>query len=124
MLALEDIANPHNTGGMMRSCAHFGVKGVVVQDAALLESGAAIRTAEGGAEHVQPITGDSIVDVLDDFRNAGYTVVMTSSVKGKPLFTTALPEKWCWYWGVSVKLCQKQHVQPTTCAWRLTVPAR
>lgn len=32
----------------MRSCAHFGVKGVVVQDAALLESGAAIRTAEGG----------------------------------------------------------------------------
>lgn len=97
MLALEDIANPHNLGGMMRSCAHFGVKGVVVQDAALLESGAAIRTAEGGAEHVQPITGDSIVDVLDDFRNAGYTVVMTSSVKGKPLFTTALPEKWCWY---------------------------
>ncbi|SUX72039.1 putative methyltransferase [Citrobacter freundii] len=93
MLALEDIANPHNLGGMMRSCAHFGVKGVVVQDAALLESGAAIRTAEGGAEHVQPITGDSIVDVLDDFRNAGYTVVMTSNVKGKPLFTTTLPEK-------------------------------
>lgn len=48
MLALEDVANPHNLGGMMRSCAHFGVKGVVVQDAALLESGAAIRTAEGG----------------------------------------------------------------------------
>ena len=93
VLALEDIANPHNLGGMMRSCAHFGVKGVVVQDAALLESGAAIRTAEGGAEHVQPITGDSIVDVLDDFRKAGYTVVMTSSVKGKPLFTTTLPEK-------------------------------
>ena len=93
VLALEDIANPHNLGGMMRSCAHFGVKGVVVQDAALLESGAAIRTAEGGAEHVQPITGDSIVDVLDDFRQAGYTVVMTSSGKGKPLFTTTLPEK-------------------------------
>ncbi|SUH35659.1 tRNA/rRNA methyltransferase YfiF [Salmonella enterica subsp. enterica] len=48
VLALEDVANPHNLGGMMRSCAHFGVKGVVVQDAALLESGAAIRTAEGG----------------------------------------------------------------------------
>ncbi|QRG80227.1 tRNA/rRNA methyltransferase [Citrobacter sp. R56] len=93
VLALEDIANPHNLGGMMRSCAHFGVKGVVVQDAALLESGAAIRTAEGGAEHVQPITGDSLVDVLDDFRQAGYTVVTTSSAQGKPLFATALPEK-------------------------------
>ncbi|STB47513.1 putative methyltransferase [Citrobacter koseri] len=93
VLALEDVANPHNLGGMMRSCAHFGVKGVVVQDAALLESGAAIRTAEGGAEHVQPITGDSIVDVLDDFRQAGYTIVTTSSDQGKPLFSTALPAK-------------------------------
>ncbi|WP_394570891.1 tRNA/rRNA methyltransferase [Citrobacter amalonaticus] len=92
VLALEAISNPHNLGGMMRSCAHFGVKGVVVQDAALLESGAAIRTAEGGAEHV-PITGDSIVDVLDDFRQAGYTVVTTSSERGKPLFKTELPEK-------------------------------
>ena len=40
VLALENESNPHNLGGMMRSCAHFGVKGVVVQDAALLESGA------------------------------------------------------------------------------------
>ena len=39
VLALENESNPHNLGGMMRSCAHFGVKGVVVQDAALLESG-------------------------------------------------------------------------------------
>jgi TrmH RNA methyltransferase len=49
VLALEDVGNPHNLGAMMRSCAHFGVKGVLLQDAALLESGAAIRTAEGGA---------------------------------------------------------------------------
>lgn len=69
------------------------MKGVVVQDAALLESGAAIRTAEGGAEHVQPITGDNIVNVLDDFRQAGYTVVTTSSEQGKPLFKTSLPAK-------------------------------
>ena len=93
VLALENESNPHNLGGMMRSCAHFGVKGVVVQDAALLESGAAIRTAEGGAEHVQPITGDNIVNVLDDFRQAGYTVVTTSSEQGKPLFKTSLPAK-------------------------------
>lgn len=93
VLALENESNPHNLGGMMRSCAHFGVKGVVVQDEALLESGAAIRTAEGGAEHVQPITGDNIVNVLDDFRQAGYTVVTTSSEQGKPLFKTSLPAK-------------------------------
>ncbi|WP_319922032.1 TrmH family RNA methyltransferase, partial [Klebsiella pneumoniae] len=43
VLALEDVGNPHNLGAIMRSCAHFGVKGVVVQDAGVLESGAAIR---------------------------------------------------------------------------------
>jgi TrmH RNA methyltransferase len=93
VLALEDVGNPHNLGAIMRSCAHFGVKGVVVQDAAVLESGAAIRTAEGGAEHVQPITGDSFIDALDQFRKAGYAIVTTSSHKGTPLYNTTMPKK-------------------------------
>ncbi|GDC55459.1 methyltransferase [Escherichia coli] len=63
----------------------------MVQDAALLESGAAIRTAEGGAEHVQAITGDNIVNVLDGFRQAGYTKVNISNGEGQPLFITTLP---------------------------------
>ncbi|MCO6061924.1 tRNA/rRNA methyltransferase YfiF, partial [Pseudomonas sp. MOB-449] len=62
VLSLEDVGDPHNLGAIVRSCAHFGVKGVVVQDASLLESGAAVRTAEGGAEHDEPITGDSFSD--------------------------------------------------------------
>lgn len=79
---------------MMRSCAHFGVKGVLLQDAALLESGAAIRTAEGGAEHVQPITGDSVLEAIEQFRQAGYAIVTTSSHKGTtPLFKATLPRK-------------------------------
>ena len=93
VLALEDVGNPHNLGAIMRSCAHFGVKGVVVQDAGVLESGAAIRTAEGGAEHVEPITGDSFIDTLDQFRKAGYAIVSTSSHNGTPLFKAELPKK-------------------------------
>ncbi len=93
VLALEDVGNPHNLGAMMRSCAHFGVKGVLLQDAALLESGAAIRTAEGGAEHVQPITGDSVLEALEQFRKAGYTIVTTSSRAATPLFKATLPRK-------------------------------
>ena len=77
----------------MRSCAHFGVKGVLLQDAALLESGAAIRTAEGLAEHVQPITGDSVLDALEQFRKAGYSIVTFSSYAGTPLFKATLPRK-------------------------------
>ncbi|KJM66923.1 tRNA/rRNA methyltransferase [Pluralibacter gergoviae] len=93
VLALEDVGNPHNLGAIMRSCAHFGVKGVIVQDAAVMESGAAIRTAEGGAEHVQPITGDSVLDALAQFRKAGYDIVTTSSHEGTPLFKAELPKK-------------------------------
>jgi len=93
VLALEDIGNPHNLGGIMRSCAHFGVKGLLVQDASLLESGAAVRTAEGGAEHVQAISGDTFTAGLEQFRKAGYAIVTTSSHKGTPLFKAELPKK-------------------------------
>lgn len=116
VLALENESNPHNLGGMMRSCAHFGVKGVVVQDAALLESGAAIRTAEGGAEHVQPITGDNIVNVLDDFRQAGYTVVTTSSEQGNRCSKPVCQRKWYWCWVRNMKGYRMPHAIRTICA--------
>ncbi|AUG99671.1 tRNA/rRNA methyltransferase [Pectobacteriaceae bacterium CE70] len=93
VLALEDVGNPHNLGGIIRSCAHFGVNGVLVQDAAQLESGAAVRTAEGGAEHVKAINADDFIDVLSQFRQAGYTIVTTSSHKGTALSQTTLPAK-------------------------------
>jgi len=93
VLALEDVGNPHNLGGIMRSCAHFGVKGLLVEDASLLESGAAVRTAEGGAEHVQAISGDNFSDGLERFRQAGYVIVTTSSHKGTALYQSTLPKK-------------------------------
>ncbi|MGV3346915.1 tRNA/rRNA methyltransferase [Enterobacteriaceae bacterium LUAb1] len=93
VLALEDIGNPHNLGGIMRSCAHFGAKGVLVSDASLLESGAAVRTAEGGAEHIKAITADSFVGGLMRLRQAGYTIVTTSSHQGVPLAEVKLPGK-------------------------------
>ena len=93
VLALEDVSNPHNLGGIMRSCAHFGAKGLLVDDASLLESGAAVRTAEGGAEHVHAISGSSFAEGLAEFRQAGYTIVTTSSHKGTPLAEAVLPEK-------------------------------
>lgn len=93
VLALEEVGNPHNLGGIMRSCAHFGVQGVLIHDPSLLESGAAVRTAEGGAEHVNAIQTDDFPSALDAFRAAGYTIATTSSHKGQPLASTALPQK-------------------------------
>lgn len=93
VLALQDAGNPHNLGGIMRSCAHFGVNGLLVQDATMLESGAAVRTAEGGAEHVKAISADDPIAAFDEFRKAGYTIVTTSSHKGTALSKTLFPAK-------------------------------
>ncbi|MBH3138640.1 tRNA/rRNA methyltransferase [Serratia marcescens] len=93
VLALEEVGNPHNLGAIVRSCAHFGVNGVLLQDPALLESGAAVRTAEGGAEHIKAINADDFLSVLDTFRKAGYTIVTTSSHKGTALAQAKLPAK-------------------------------
>ncbi|PHM25176.1 tRNA/rRNA methyltransferase [Xenorhabdus ehlersii] len=94
VLALENVGNPHNLGAIMRSCAHFGVQGVILQDTALLESGAAVRTAEGGAEHIKGIDADGFTAALNQFRNQGYTIVTTSSHKGSTTLAQAtLPEK-------------------------------
>ncbi len=93
IVALDHVGNPHNLGAIMRSCAHFGAKGILVEDASLLESGAAVRTAEGGAEHVQAITADSFSEGLTRFRQAGYRIVTTSSHQGQPLSSSSLPNK-------------------------------
>ncbi|CAK9884043.1 MAG: putative tRNA/rRNA methyltransferase YfiF [Candidatus Erwinia impunctatus] len=93
VLALEEVGNPHNLGGIMRSCAHFGARALLVQDVSLLESGAAVRTAEGGAEHIQAITASSFAAGLEAFRRAGYRIVTTSSHKGTPPAEAELPAK-------------------------------
>lgn len=93
VLALEEVGNPHNLGAIVRSCAYFGVNGVLLQDPAVLESGAAVRTAEGGAEHIKAINADDFLSVLDIFRQAGYTIATTSSHKGTALAQAKLPAK-------------------------------
>lgn len=93
VLALKGIGNPHNIGGIMRSCAHFGVRGLMAENAALLESGAAVRTAEGGAEHIQAITAEDFANGLELFRRAGYTIVSTTSHKGEPLTDISFPAR-------------------------------
>lgn len=53
LLVLDDLSNPHNVGAVLRSAGFFGVKGLLVGDAKRRAlPGAAIRIAEGGAEHV------------------------------------------------------------------------
>lgn len=93
VIALDGIANPHNLGAIMRSAAHFGVQGIMLADADLLYSGAAARVAEGGLESVYAISGRDVASMLGQFRQAGYTLITTSSHRGKNLYRSRLPAK-------------------------------
>ena len=93
LLALDGVGNPHNLGAITRSCAHFGVGGIIMKQPELLQSGAALRTAEGGGEFVDGLSCDNLPLALKLCKDAGYTLITTSSHGGKSLYTTTLPEK-------------------------------
>lgn len=78
LLLLDQIKNPQNIGGIIRSCAFYGVKGVVVEDADMLNSAAAARVAEGGMEYVRALQAQSAGQALMQLRQAGYQIVHLS----------------------------------------------
>ena len=93
LLALDGVGNPHNLGAIARTCAHFGITGVIMREPQLLHSGASLRTAEGGGEFVEALKCDDMPLALRLCKEAGYTLVTTSSHGGQSLYQTALPEK-------------------------------
>lgn len=93
LVALERLGNPHNVGSILRTCAHFGVEGLLVSDALVAQNGASLRSAEGGAEFVQFVHGGRLSEALPIFKAAGYTVVATSSHQGENLYPSVLPDK-------------------------------
>jgi TrmH RNA methyltransferase len=93
LLGLENVGNPHNLGAIMRVAAHFGIDGIVTTNSKALQSGAAKRTAEGGAEFVQTIECDSIKELVQSAKKEGYTIATTSSHKGNSLYKTDFPDK-------------------------------
>lgn len=93
VVALERLGNPHNVGAILRTCGHFGAEGLLVNDPMMAQTGASMRTAEGGAEFVQFIDGGKISESLPAFQEAGYSVVATSSHGGENIYEIELPKK-------------------------------
>lgn len=90
LLYLDGVQNPHNLGAILRTAAHFGACGVLGTAGQLPPlSPAAVRVAEGAAEHV-PVCAlaDPAADLVR-LKAAGYRIVTTSSRGGVPP-TTAL----------------------------------
>ena len=93
LLALDGVGNPHNLGAIARSCAHFGVSGIILTAPEALQSGAAARTAEGGLEFVEALQTDHLPLALKLCKEAGYTLITTSSHAGVSLYNSQLPKK-------------------------------
>ena len=93
LLALDGVGNPHNLGAIVRSCAHFGVKGLIMTQPYLLQSGAATRTAEGGVEFIDGLSCDNLSMALQLCKQAGYSLVTTSSHGGVSLYQSKLSSK-------------------------------
>jgi TrmH RNA methyltransferase len=94
LLWLEGVGNPHNLGAILRSAAHFGVKGVLLPEhGGSLPSGAAYRVAEGGAETV-PVLRVANTDVaIASLRRAGFALAATVVRGGEPLYGVAMPAR-------------------------------
>jgi TrmH RNA methyltransferase len=93
LLGLGGVSNPHNTGAIIRSAAHFGARAVLLGGGEPRLPPAAHRTAQGGAEWVDVLALPAPGPALDAVRAAGFTVCATSSHGGADLLRTALPAR-------------------------------
>ncbi|MFY1026237.1 TrmH family RNA methyltransferase [Actinobacillus seminis] len=81
LVLLNKIHNTYNIGGIVRTCAYYGVKGVIVEDGERLNSAVAMRVAEGGMEYIRPLQINTIPTALQQLRQAGYQIVHLTNNK-------------------------------------------
>ena len=93
ILALVDVGNPHNIGAILRSAAHFGVRGVLMPGQQGRLSAAAARTAQGGAEYLAILHEPFLGPVLAAARQAGFAVAATAAQGGRDVMRERLPER-------------------------------
>jgi TrmH RNA methyltransferase len=94
---LENVANPHNLGAIIRVCSHFGASTIVIFNAdetTRTVSSATFRTAEGGAESVDVLfLQESPGSFLKSCKGLGFTLVATSSHYSEPIYSFAFPAR-------------------------------
>lgn len=98
LLLLDGVSNPHNLGAILRTAAHFGANAVIGDENVRLTS-AAIRVAEGGAEHVDVVSVPVLADAIGALLEKGFDVVATTSHRAESLFAADFPERIAWVVG-------------------------
>ncbi len=112
-IALDRVTNPHNIGAILRSMAHFRCDGLILLGCpkSIVDSGAMIRTAEGGHESV-PIYLEDLgpqnnlpnenlgrLKFFQELRSLGFDILSTSSHQGESLFHYTLKPKTIFLFG-------------------------
>jgi 23S rRNA (guanosine2251-2'-O)-methyltransferase len=94
LLILDQVTDPHNIGAILRSCAAFGVKGVIVQErCSPAVSGLIAKTASGGTEHVPLIPVTNLSRTLEACAKAGYWCIGLAGETEQSLTSLKIPEK-------------------------------
>ncbi|NIQ02138.1 MAG: 23S rRNA (guanosine(2251)-2'-O)-methyltransferase RlmB [Nitrospinaceae bacterium] len=91
-LALDRVENPHNIGAILRSCAYFGARGLLVgagEGAGALNPSMA-RMAEGALETVPLYECKSLSSVLRDLKSRGVWVLGADPDAPRSLYDLAL----------------------------------
>ena len=81
LVVLDQVNNAQNLGGVVRTCAFYGIKNVVTNQVEQLYAPAAMRVAEGGMEHIRILETESTEIALEALRKAGYQIIHVSTNK-------------------------------------------
>jgi TrmH RNA methyltransferase len=100
-VAVDRVENPHNLGAIVRTCAFFGIEGLIMGG---LESGgrmssAFLRMAEGGAERISVFATLHLAPCLDVFKEKGLTVIGLETDVDAKLGSTPIPRPACLVFG-------------------------
>jgi len=93
IVALHQAQNPHNIGAILRVAAHFGADAMLLESQAQNLTPSSYRIAEGGAEFVPTLFTDNLLDVLGQFKEAGFNIYSTSSHQSGNLYQTNFAKK-------------------------------
>jgi TrmH RNA methyltransferase len=94
VLFLNHVENPHNLGAIVRNCAHFNIRYLLV-DTPINYSPACVRIAQGGCETTTLVYVQNTTKVLKELKKLSFEIVATSSHEGSFLHRTQFQSKTC-----------------------------
>jgi len=94
ILFLNRVENPHNIGAIVRNCANFNTRYLIV-DTPVKFSPACVRIAQGGCEVVQLVRTQDGKKTLKQLLTAGFSILSTSSHQKSLLHEHRFAPKTC-----------------------------